>query len=531
MSAVLPVFKSWVPVWLIRLAIFMAILPGLILFGLSSVNITAASGYYGMEPADVQYSMLVFYAAVCGFFALERRFFIFTATREYFLLSIIVQVITAYVCYHTQHAYILFIFRFIEGMANCMATSICITLIFGSLNSERAREIGYSVFYGMLLCVTPVSTFITAPILDNFDYNVLYKFIIFAYLPGGILLLLIMNNVRLNRKMPLYQLEVYSFIIYSVLLLLIGYTLAYGQQYYWFDDIRIIRSVIAIVLLMAILILRQLKLKRPYLNLRVFKYRNFVAGMFMIAFLYIIRGAFSIVSTYFTAILGMDPTHLGNIMLYNVLGIVLGVLISSRLLILKRPTRLVWIYGFICLLIFHVWMWFLFSTQADADTFIAPLILQGIGAGLLMMPIIVYSISSVPVHLSSSASATGVFFRFTSFAGSIAIINYFQLQHKANHYNRFQEQLSGLNTQLTERLNLYSRIVSAKGVPVDQAAKIGRGLLNRSVDVQAQLRYMMDYYYFISIVIIAAILLIAMFPFLNRTKINVKSSQPSPVSF
>ncbi|MGY0037387.1 MFS transporter [Pedobacter sp. NJ-S-72] len=392
--------------------IFLVIFPGLLLFGLSTASGPGAAGYYGIEPADVQYSMVVFYAAVAGFFALERRFFIFIATREYFILSIVIQMATAYVCFHTQNLYILLVFRFLQGMSNCMSTSICITLIFGSLYNERAREIGYSIFYCLLLCITPISTIITAPILDAFDYNVLYKFIIFAYIPGGILLLVIMNNIRLNKKMPLYQLDFYSFIIYSSVLCLLGYTLVYGQQYYWLQDPRIVWSLSGTVVLIGLHIFRQLHLRRPYLNLDVFKHRNFNVGMFMIFILYLIRGALGIVSIYFAVILGMDPIHIGYIMAANIVGIVISVLISSRLIIMKRPIRLVWLYGFVLLLIFHVWMWFLFTTQADPSTYVIPLIIQGMGAGMLMTPIIVFAISSVPEHLGSSASATGVFFSF-----------------------------------------------------------------------------------------------------------------------
>ncbi|MDO7745155.1 MAG: transporter, partial [Pedobacter sp.] len=105
MTIDLPVFKSWVPEWLIRGTIFLVIFPGLLLFGLSTASGPGAAGYYGIEPADVQYSMIVFYAAVAGFFALERRFFVFTATKEYFLLSLIIQIATAYVCFHTQNLY------------------------------------------------------------------------------------------------------------------------------------------------------------------------------------------------------------------------------------------------------------------------------------------------------------------------------------------------------------------------------------------------------------------------------------------
>ncbi|HWW42082.1 MAG TPA: hypothetical protein VNZ46_22365, partial [Pedobacter sp.] len=73
MSQVIPVFKPWVPDWLIKITIFLVILPCLLLFGLSTANAGAAAGFYGIEPADVQYSMIIFYAAVASFFALERR--------------------------------------------------------------------------------------------------------------------------------------------------------------------------------------------------------------------------------------------------------------------------------------------------------------------------------------------------------------------------------------------------------------------------------------------------------------------------
>lgn len=531
MNPVLPMFKSWVPVWLIRITMFIVIVPGLLLFGLSTASGPGAAGYYGIEPADVQYSMIAFYAAVAGFFALERRFFVFMATREYFLICMVLQVATSYLCFHTQSLPVLFALRFIQGMANCMSTSICITLIFGSLHNERAREIGYSVFYGLLLCITPFATIITAPILDAWDFNVLYKFIIYAYMPGTLLLLIIMNNIRLSKKVPLYQLDYYSFFIYSCLLCSLGYILLYGEQYYWFQDQRIVWNAVACAALMALMIFRQLHLKRPYLHMAVFKSRNFNVGVLMIVTLYIVRGALGMTSQYFASVLGMDPIHIGYLMVANIGGIALSVLISSRLIILRRPMRLIWMYGFFLLLVFHAWMWFLFSTQADAPTFILPLVIQGMGQGMLMAPIIIFMISSVPPALAGSASAMGVFFRFTGFCGSIAVVNYFQLKHKTIHINRFQDQLSGVDGIAGDRLTAYARALSAKGVAPDQSAKIARGLLSRSIDAQAALRTMMDYYLFISIILVIILLVIALFPYLNRTRINLMSSQPSPVGY
>src|SRR3954470_6109057 len=452
MADKIPVFKSWVPEWMIRAVIFIVVLPSMALFGLSTANGAAAAGYYGFEPADVQYSMIIFYAAVASFFALERRFFQFIIAKQYLVIITIIQTITSFVCFRTHNLHVLFIFRFLQGMANCATTSICITLIFGRLHSERAREIGYSVFYCLLLCISPITTIVTGPFLNAFDFNVLYKAIIFLYLPGTVLLFIIMNNVRLNRKFPLYQLDFASFIIYAAALCLIGYVLAYGQQYEWFGDKRIVYSVIAIVLLLALHILRQAKMKRPYLTLEVFRYRNYVIGAILVFLLYICRGTMTVTTTYFSSVLGMDPIHVGYTMIPNIVGIILSIIVSSRLIVLHKPMRFIWMSGFLMLLIFHVWMHFLFAAQADAPTYIIPLFIQGVGAGMLMTPIIVFMVSSVPSHLGSTASATGVFFRFVGFCSSIALINFFQLFSRSSHFNRFQQELTDLNPFLNQRL-------------------------------------------------------------------------------
>ncbi|HVI48553.1 MAG TPA: hypothetical protein VM802_27035, partial [Chitinophaga sp.] len=73
MSKALPIFRPWVPQWLIRLTIFLVLLPTVMLFALSTANVNAAAGFYGAEPADMQFSMLLYYASLASFTPLERR--------------------------------------------------------------------------------------------------------------------------------------------------------------------------------------------------------------------------------------------------------------------------------------------------------------------------------------------------------------------------------------------------------------------------------------------------------------------------
>src|SRR5690606_30772522 len=144
-------------------------------------------------------------------------------------------------------------------------------------------------------------------------------------------------------------------------------------------------------------------LKRPYFDLEVFKYRNFKIGALIILIFYICRFAFSITTTYFQTVLKLDPIHVGYITLINILGIIIGVIVSGVFVLQKRPIRLLWIYGFILLLVFHVWMIFLFTTQANENRFYLLLLIQGLGVGTLMTPSIIFMVDLVLARFSLSS--------------------------------------------------------------------------------------------------------------------------------
>ncbi|CAL1518281.1 Colistin resistance protein EmrB [Chitinophaga sp. MM2321] len=526
-----PIFRSWVPEWLIRLTIFLVLIPTVMLFALSTANVNAATGFYGAEPADMQFSMLIFYASIVSFTPLERRFFSRISTKEYFLLCLVFQVLVTWCCYHTRVLPILFMCRFLQGLFNCGITSICLTLLFGRLQSEHARETGYAIFYGMILCSSSITSLVAAPVIDNFEYNVLYKLMIYTFIPGAILLLLLMNKVHLVRKTPLYQLDWSSYFLYCPMLVLLGYVLIYGQQYYWLQDNTIIWSLMTVVLLAIFFVLRQVTRKRPFIHLEVFKSKAFGFGLLLLGGLYLIRGSFSITTSYFSTVLGMDPINLYELLLYNILGIATGAVISARLVIKKRPLQFIWLAGFFLLLVFHTTMFFLFTTEADMRTFIFPLIIQGLGAGMVMTPIILFIISSVPDAISQSASAVGVFIRYTFFGLSTALMNFFFLYYSKIHAMRLSDRISRADNGLQERLNTYQAALQARGMMPDQAAKLATGLLDKAIQKQAFLKYAMDYYQLMGILIMVMMLLIIMAPFINRTSINVKAKQPAAATF
>src|SRR5258708_18009966 len=179
--------------------------------------------------------------------------------------------------------------------------------------------------------------------------------------------------------------------------------------------------------------------------------------------------------------------------------------------------------GITILLIFHIWMRLLFTSQANVSVYILPLIAQGLGIGLLMAPMCVFMVSSVPASLVGTASATGIFFRFLGFCTSFALINYFSLFRLSQHYDRFLQSLTALDPGMLQRTLAYRQALIVKGMVTDQAAIVATSLLKSSVNVQVQLRYMIDYYEMMSWLILGVILFIAPYPYFKRTVMHLQN--------
>jgi hypothetical protein len=97
----------------------------------------------------------------------------------------------------------------------------------------------------------------------------------------------------------------------------------------------------------------------------------------------------------------------------------------------KKKIQYIWVPGFLMLLLFHALMYYSFDVQANEFNYYIPLFVQGLGVGLLMVPTIIFIISSVPASIGPSAAATALAIRYLGFCISIALINYYELFEKA----------------------------------------------------------------------------------------------------
>lgn len=518
----LPIFKTWVPEWLIRLTIFLVLLPALGIFALYFGNAAETAGYYGMEPGDVQYSVMIMYATLVTFLPLDDRFVKYLKPRQYFLIGIGLNTLTYLICANSRDIGVFMVCRFIQGIVCALFCSVCLNLIFSRLHATRMRVIGYAVFYGTLQVSIPGCAIFCSWLLYYFEFNILFYALIIIEIPGVILLLLTTNNVRFKKKFPLYQIDWVSYLFYTVMLCAGAYIFVYGQQLNWLDSPLVLQLMVVVGVTLVLFVVRQLHLKRPFINVSLFRFADFRNGLLLLMAYYIFKGTTGFAYAYLQGVAHVDPVHLTPVLLMNIAGIVTGMLLSSRFVLHGIAINKILIGGFMCLLLYHVQLYFLFSSTAATADFLLPMLLQGLGTGVLFVPIVLFTVSAVPAPLAGSVSFIGIAARFTGFCISIAVANYFQLFNKSIHYNRFRENITALNPAMNETMTGIQESIASNGQDAATVKLLSSGVLNRAVAEQVTLRAAMDYYSMMIWSLSVFIVLLAVLPSARRVMLHYR---------
>ncbi len=521
-------FQSWVPEWLIRATLFSCLMPSMMLFFLPGINLQATAGFYGCQPNDAQFLIVLFYARFVGSYILERRFFRFFPIKTYYILFHALQMFNCILMYGITDVTWVFPLRFIQGMLFASAVNLSMSMIFSRMESSKAKVSGYSVFFGLLLVSSPFNNLIFSSFLDDINFQMLYAFAAFSFIPGLILIVFLMKNVRHERPYPLRAIDWGSFIFFSAIFVSIGYAAVFGQENYWFTSFRI--SMCFTIALVAFLLFkwRQKHLKRVYLHLDVFKSKRYWIGITVLFVLYIERFSIQLTQQHFTSVFGLDPEHLSYWNVVNIVGIIIGVSIAARWTLRNVPIKYIWICGFSSLLLFHSMMFYRFENYGNRQVFWIPLIAHGVGVGLLMVPTILFVISTVKEHFSISAAAFCLGIRFLGFVSSIAIINYFELGHKSEHFQVFRDHLTADNPVVRQQLALRSQVFSDRGMMANvQKASVKN--LYQTVVKQTQIRSNMDYYEYMMITSGGMILFVLLAPALKNRYEKWREMKVAPV--
>ena len=516
-------FKDWITGWHwgVRIALFLLILTGLVQLGLFVLTQSYMVSYLGAQPEDIQFAVMSTYAGIITVIPVQFRFFRYFQTRSYLLVSMMLAIVLNYTCLHCQDINLFLVIRFFQGMLTGNLIVFGLLLIFSRLPSERMQTIAPAVFYGTLLSNTVLIGLLAGVVVESADWKITYDYLILFQLLMLVILLLILKPTSVYRRYPLYQIDWGGMVIFAFSALSLAYTIIYGSKYYWFADPRIRYSAIATVVGSLLFLYRQHIIKRRVIHLSVFKSRNFVIGICLLAIYYGCKDSINLIYSYGGGLLKWSPLQVIELALCNITGM-LGLLIFAiRMMLAERTTiKTLLVIGFTLMGVFNVWMSFLLTPDLSFTDLLLPVFMQGAASGLLFVPIMIFVLSSAPKHTGITALVMAACTRFTSTLNSFA--GFYNLQLYFNQYFKdgFLSYLTSDNQNTIARLNAYRSLFVSKGFSPEQASGLANGAIWQSLTQQSQLLTNRAMFMVFAVITLALAILILVIPAIGKTVIH-----------
>jgi len=520
----IPVFKFWVPEWMARSVIFAILMTCLFSFALYS-SPAAAMGFYGIQPNDVQYAMIVIYGSTVAFLALDFRVVKYFSPRKYLLVALAVNAACSVICFYMRNWTSFIICQFVQGITCALMSGIVLNLIFPRLKSTRARVIAYSILYCGIQISVPLYSIYSSMVLHYFDFNWLfYGFNVLLIIMVLVVLLTMSSKARFTKKVPLYQIDWVGYLFYVCFILGLGYILIYGRQLGWFNSRIIVLLSLSSSMILMLFIIRERKIKRPLINLQIFKAKNFVLGLLLLFTFYIFKGSTGLTYGYLENVLGNDPLSTIPIWLTVIAGTVLSMFVTSRLILTGYNLIRMIIAGFGIMALYYVYMLNFISVQGETIDFILPMFIYGIATGVLFVPIVSFTTSAAPPKIAINASLIGIFARFIGFTTSLAINNELQLYTRSAVREKFREALTETAPQLpVTLLDIQSSYMNA-GSDAYTAKGVSTGYLNNFVREQILARSTRDYYDLMLVGVLIVIVILIFTPQIQKVVLRLKKS-------
>ncbi len=425
--------------------------------------------------------------------------------RNYFAASIIIFTVASFMCGNADNIWELVAFRFIQGLGGGALLVTAQTIITESYPLEK-RGMAQAI-YGMGVIVGPtLGPPLGGYLVDNFSW----PYIFYINLPIGIVATLLtlsfVRSPKYGEKLKANQVDWLGIVLLAAFIGSLQYILEHGQQDDWFNDVWIVRLSIISFMGLFFFIWRQLTYKHPIVNLSVLKDSNLKVGVVMSFIMgFGLYGTTFIVPIYTQSILGWTATDAGLLLVPSSITVAFMMPMIGKLIQRGVPQTYLVAMGFLAFFIFTYWMHNIMTPDTGSEHMFWPLIVRGLGLGLLFVPITTLSLSALKgKSIGEGAAFTGMMRQLGGSFG-IAIITTFIARFSQVHRVNLIAHLDPTKVNVQNRLNTLQRGFMAKGFSPEVALQKAYKILDFGVTKQSTVLSYMDIFLYLGLLFLFCI--------------------------
>jgi EmrB/QacA subfamily drug resistance transporter len=296
-------------------------------------------------------------------------------------------------------------FRAVQGLGAAMLMPQTLTIITNTFPPDR-RGAAFGVWGAVAGVATIAGPTLGGLLVTAFDW----RWIFFVNLPIGVCVLLvtplIIPDVRSGRR---HRIDIPGVLLASAALLAICYGLVEGQKYNWgtitgFLSIPLVLGLGVVLLLAFLLVQRLTQDKEPLVPFAVFRDRNYsvvnwVSGVLAVGMM----GIFLPLTIYFQSVLGFSALKAGLVMAPASLMSLPIAPLAGRMTD-KIGGKFILMSGLILFGAGMGWLALVAHPNSTWPTFLAPLIVAGLGMGCIFAPMVTVAMRNVDPRMAGAAS-------------------------------------------------------------------------------------------------------------------------------
>jgi MFS transporter, DHA2 family, multidrug resistance protein len=445
--------------------------------------------------------------------------------KRFLLICITLFTVSSMLCGMATSLGELIVFRIFQGVGGGALQPISQAIL---LETFPVQERGMAMaIWGIGVIIAPI----VGPVMGGWvTDNLTWRWAFYINLPIGLVSLvmtwLFIFDPDYIRKQRAGSIDYWGLGLLALGLGTLQVVLDKGEREDWFSSAFITRLAIVSVVSLILLIYRELKVKDPVVDLRLFKERNYAGGVTIFFFFgFVLYGSIMLLPLFLQTIMGYDATLAGWALAFGGIGSLLIMPVVGRLTTVLDSRILV----FVGLLI-NAWAVYLMSLYTPTiDFFNAwwPRFIQGFGLGTTFVSLTTLTMSRTSQE--KMGNATGIFNLMRNLGGSFGIATATTLLARRSqfHQSRLVEHLTPYSLPFTEWQHKISELLPDLGQNWQWwQSPQALGALYQEVQRQAQMLAFSDDYWFFTIVFL---LLLPMVFLMRRLPRHEEVPRPEPL--
>ncbi|MCK9907627.1 DHA2 family efflux MFS transporter permease subunit [Microbacteriaceae bacterium K1510] len=400
--------------------------------------------------------------------------------KKLFVICVAGFTVASLLCALAQNIEQMVLFRLLQGMAGAALVPLSQSVLLDAYSVEERSQA--MAIWGMGVMLGPImGPTLGAWLTDNYSWH----WVFLINLPIGVITVLGLTAfLDETEKQEHLTFDWFGFIALAVGIGSLQLLLDRGEQVGWFDSNEIWIEAIISAVGFYYFFAHSLTTSEPFVRFELFKDRNFASGIvFMVVIGVVLFGTMALVTPFMQNLLGYPIQTAGLLLGSRGVGTLLTMMMAPRLMRLIDSRYLI-LTG---LVLTGSTLYYMtgFSLDVTQRSIVVTSIIQGVGLGLLFVPITSVAFTTLPGHLRTGGTAMLTLVR--NIGSSIGISMVVAQLTSGTTY---------MHARLTENVTPFNDALQMPDVAstLNLQSDTGRALLDMIVTQQANLiAYLNDY--------------------------------------